>query len=136
LRGAEQDADGDGLANALEWLFGADPAASDASAFLPRIASVTLTADDHPAVEEGKTYLRLSARVRRHHPGATLVPQAAETLETLAAATADSVVPLPSQPDEEGDPDFELRAWFYPTPIEDIPSGRAFLRLKLVLDSN
>ena len=133
-RGADQDPDGDGLANALEWLFGADPAAADYAAVQPRVANVTISTEDYPAAEAGKTYLRLGARVRREHPGATLVPQAAETLDALGAATAESVVALPGQPDEAGDPAFELRSWFYPTPIEDLPGGRAFLRLKLVLE--
>ena len=129
---ATDDADGDGLANAFEWLLGGDPLASDSAARSPQVALRPLTAAEYPAAVEGRTYLTLSARVRRERPGATLVPEGAATLEGLglpAAATA--VTPL-GAPVADGD--FDLLTYVFTTPVEDSPTRAAFLRFRVVLE--
>lgn len=133
-RGATDDPDGDGLANALEWALGGDPLAADGPAVGPRLATGPLTSEQFTAAVAGKTYLLLEARVRRELPGAVLTAQAANSLETLPAAAPESATALPTQPDERGDPAYELRAWVHPTPLEDASGGRTFLRLKLIVE--
>ncbi|MES2923567.1 MAG: LamG-like jellyroll fold domain-containing protein, partial [Verrucomicrobiota bacterium] len=76
------DADGDGMVNAFEWLFGSNPLAAD-SAFLPQPLVRTLTAAEYPAAIAGKHYLTMTARVRKIHTGMTLVPQANNSLASL-----------------------------------------------------
>lgn len=133
-RAATDDPDSDGLANMLEWALGGDPLVADGATVGPRLVTGSLTTEQFPAAVAGKTYLRLEARVRRELPGAVLTAQAANSLEALPAAAPESATPLPSQPDERGDPAYELRAWVHPTPVEDAPGGRAFLRLKLTIE--
>ena len=126
------DPDGDGIANSIEWLLGANPLAPDPS-FLPQPAVRTLTAAEYPAAVAGKTYLTMSARVRKILPGMTLTPQANTSLELLdspaSAGFGASFVAA-----DLGE--FVQRTWIHTQAVEDTPDGRGFMRLKLVALSN
>ena len=128
---AADDADGDGLANAFEWLLGGDPLASDSAARLPQVARRALAVSEYPAAVEGRTYLTLTARVRRERAGVTLIPEGATTLDGLGLpAAAAAVVPL-GVPVAEGD--FDVLTYVFTTPVEDSPTRGAFMRLRAVL---
>ncbi len=129
---ATDDADGDGLANALEWVLGAEPLVSDSAARSPQVALRPLTAAEYPAAIEGRTYLTLSARVRRERPGATLVPEGAATLEGLGLPSAAAAVTPLGAPVADGD--FDLLTYVFTTPVEDSPTRSAFLRFRVVLE--
>ena len=124
--GQTQDPDGDGLANALEWLFGTDPLAADASA-QPTLGLRAVTTAEWPAAVEGELYLTLTATVRKNLVGATVFAQASTGLDTLDAA--ESSVPVTSfVVSDLGE--FEQRTWVYTQPVADV-GGRAFMRLKV-----
>ena len=129
--GADADPDGDGLPNAFEWLFDADPLAADAAAHGRQSVVRALGVAEYPAAEAGKTYLTLTARIRKNHTGMTLVPQAAADLDQIDAPAASAAVASFLVSDEG---DFETRTWLHTTPVEDSATGRAFLRLKLVAE--
>jgi autotransporter-associated beta strand protein len=126
--GFADDADHDGVANAMEWLLGSDPLSSDPSV-LPQASVRELDPAEFPAASADKTYLTLTAKVRKSHPGASLVPQATTSLELLDEPESTTQV-LSYWVADHGE--FEERIWIYPVAIEDSPSGRAFMRLKLV----
>ncbi len=122
------DADNDGIANVFEWLFGSDPLSGDPS-FLPQPLVRTVTAAEYPAGDPAKHYLTMTARVRKTHTGATLVPQAGSSLESLDAPASNGLVTSFPASDLG---DFEVRTWVHTTAIEDSPGGSAFMRLKVV----
>jgi len=123
--GPTQDADGDGMPNSIEWLLGANPLAPDLEN-LPQAALRTLTTAQYPGAVPGKTYLTMTARVRKNHEGHTLIPQANADLTQLdTPASAGNVTSFQAQDLGE----FEDRTWIF-TP--DTPDGRGFMRLKLV----
>lgn len=119
--GALDDPDGDGLANALEFLLGSDPLAAGSRARLrPELV---------PAAElgaaPGKSHLTLRVRVRRDAAAAPRV-RGAETLQGLAAPEALERVKQAGPPVAEGD--FERFTFWYELPIED--TDRGFMRLE------
>lgn len=124
------DADDDGMVNAFEWLFGADPLVSD-TGFLPQPLVRTLSAAEYPAADPAKHYLTITARVRKIHTGMTLVPQANSSLETLDTPDSAGFVASFLVSDLG---DFEQRTWIHTQAIEDTPGGRGFMRLKLVTE--
>lgn len=127
----DADADGDGLRNGLEWLLGCDPAAAtDSTARLPQLAKRTLATAEYAEAVEGRTYLTLTARLRRVRPGVTVIPEAANTLDALGTpASATAVVRLG---ETVVDGDFEVVTYLFTTPIEDSPTKTGFLRLRAV----
>lgn len=127
---ATSDADDDGMANAIEWLFGSNPLLSDPS-FLPQSTVRTLTTAEYPAAVAGKHYLTMTARVRKIHTGMTLIPQANNTLNSIDAAASAGLVSSFLISDLG---DFEQRTWVYTQAIEDSPNGLGFMRLKLAGD--
>lgn len=123
------DADGDGIANAFEWLFGSNPLVPDPGP-LPTGATRSPIPDEFPSAEPGKSYLTLEATIRKNITGMTLLGQASASLDTLdEAGSSDSVVSFP----REDLGDFERREWIYTVPLEDQPRG--FMRLKLIDES-
>ncbi len=119
------DVEPDGIANAFEWLLGSDPFVSDPT-FLPLGTTRTATGSEFPAAVSGKTYLSLTATIRKNISGMTLVPQAASSLELLGSPGSSSQVDSALLQDLGG---FEKREWFYTVPVEDAAAG--FMRLKL-----
>ena len=128
--GQTQDPDGDGLANALEWILDGDPSVSDAPARQPALALRAFTAAEWPAAIEGGRYLGLTATVRKNLVGATLVAQAAATLDTLDAPGSSTPI-FTFVVSDLGD--FEQRTWIYTIPVDDAAGARAFMRLKALL---
>ena len=128
----DADADGDGLRNGLEWLLGGTPATADAAAHLPQLAKRTLTTAEYPAAVEGRTYLTLTARLRRIHPGVTIIPEAAATLENLGSPASAAAVVRIGEPVADGD--FDLVIYVFTTPLEDTPSKSGFMRIRATLD--
>ncbi|MES2658987.1 MAG: LamG-like jellyroll fold domain-containing protein [Verrucomicrobiota bacterium] len=122
------DADGDGMVNSLEWLFGSNPLVPD-TAFLPQSSVRTVSNAEYPAAIAGKTYLTMTARVRKNHTGFTLVPQANSSLAALDTPASSGFVASVLVIDLG---DFEQRTWIHTQAIEDTPGGRGFMRLKLV----
>ena len=125
--GSTFDADGDGIVNAFEWLFGSDPLLADTSA-LPKSTVRTLTSVEYPAAVAGKNYLTMTATVRKIYSGMTLIPQANSSLEMLDTPESTGFVTSFLNTDLG---DFENRTWLYTQPIEDSQQGRGFMRLKL-----
>lgn len=128
----DADADNDGLHNGLEWLLGGNPAAADATARLPQIAKRTLTTAEYPAAIEGRTYLTLTTRLRRVHPGVTVIPEAATTLATLGNPESVAAAIRLGEPVADGD--FDVVTHLFTTPLEDSPTGTGFLRLRATLN--
>ena len=126
------DPDGDGLANALEWLLGGDPVISDAAAHHPQLALRALDPAEYPAAIAGRTYLTLTTRVLRSRPGATFIPEAATTVAGLTAPGAAAAAAPVGLPVADGA--FDLVTYVFTTPLEDTPTGTAFLRLRVVQD--
>ncbi len=124
------DADGDGMLNAFEWLFGSNPLASDTGS-LPQPLVRTLSAAEYPAAVAGKHYLTMTAKVRKVHMGMTLVPQANSSLASLDTPASAGLVASFLVSDLG---DFEQRTWIHTVPMEDSPDGQGFMRLKLVQD--
>jgi autotransporter-associated beta strand protein len=120
------DADGDGIANALEWLFGSNPLTSDSS-FLPQPSVRPVSTTEYPAAIAGKNYLTMTATVRKIHTGMNLIPQANGSLESLDAPESAGFVESFIVTDLG---DFEQRTWIYTQAIEN--GGRGFMRLKMV----
>lgn len=114
------------MVNAIEWLFGSNPLASDPS-FLPQPTVRTLSSVEFPAAIAGRTYLTMTARVRKIHTGFTLVPQANNTLAALDAPASTGLV-ASFLVNDLGD--FEQRTWIYTQAIED--AGHGFIHLKLI----
>ena len=125
--GQTQDPDGDGLANALEWLFDGDPSVSDAPARQPALTLRQFTTVEWPAAIEGKSYLSLTATVRKNLVGSSVLAQASTSLDTLDAVESSASI-FTFVVSDLGD--FEQRTWIYTQPIEDT-GGRAFMRLKI-----
>ncbi len=125
------DPDGDGLANAFEWLFEGNPLAADSASRRPGALARTVTTAEFPGAAADKTYLTMTARIRKNHPGLSLVPQAASALHLLDAAEAATPVTSFVVADEAG---FETRTWIYTTALQDSATGCGFMRLKLVAE--
>ncbi len=126
--GQSLDPDGDGLANAMEWILDGNPAVSD-SARQPSLALRAFGVAEWPGATEGKRYLSLTATVRKNLVGASLVAQASTSLDTLDAAESASPI-FTFVVSDSGD--FEQRTWIYTQPVDEI-GGRAFMRLKAIL---
>ncbi|GAA5117373.1 autotransporter-associated beta strand repeat-containing protein [Luteolibacter yonseiensis] len=123
--GPASDPDADGMVNSIEWLLGADPLGPDSS-LLPKSGIRTLTTAEYPAAAAGKTYLTLTARVRKSLPGHMLIPQANTDLEQLdTPASSGNVASFLVRDLGE----FEERTWIF---TQDVTGGRGFMRLKLV----
>lgn len=122
------DPDADGIANAIEWLLGSDPLHPDPE-FLPQATARTLSTTEFPAAIPGQRYLTMTARIRKSHPGMLLIPQAANSLETLNSTDASTQVTSFTVNDLG---DFEIRTWVHTQAISESPNGRAFMRLKLI----
>ena len=130
LSGPGADADRDGMANAFEWILGADPLNGD-PAFLPRVVVRPLTVSEYPAAAAGKSYLTLTARVRKLHPGISVVGETVPSLPWGATPDPAGITPSFAFPVSN---DFEDRTWFQPTAVEDSVGGRRFMRLRLTVD--
>ncbi len=126
--GADADPDADGIANAFEWLFDGDPLAPDPALQLQPVLR-TLSTAEFPGAEAGKHYLTLSARIRKNRSGMTLTPQAAASPDLFDNPLA--VISVTSFVTQDLG-DFEDRTWVCMQALEDSPTGRAFMRLKLV----
>jgi hypothetical protein len=124
--GPGDDADGDGLSNVLEWLFGTDPT-NGSSRVMP--AGRQLSAADVKR-QDGKSYLALRARIRKDRPGVTLIPEAAATPGGLGTPESAARVSLAGPPVDDGD--FEVFTWYHETPMED--AARGFMRLRVVYE--
>jgi len=125
------DPDSDGLANAFEWLFEGDPLTADSASRRPSALARNLTAAEFTGATAGKTYLTMTARIRKNHPGVSLVPQAAATLSLLDTAEASNPVASFLAADESL---FETRTWIYTTALQDTGTGSGFMRLKAVAE--
>jgi hypothetical protein len=123
--GPDADADGDGIPNAYEWLFGTDPldAASGAHPQASLVSAGVL------GFAEEETFLTLTARVRKERPGVTLIAEGAPALGMLGSTLADGLVAQAGSPIDDGD--FEILTWFYQHPVED--ADRGFMRLRVEL---
>lgn len=124
------DVDGDGLANGLEWLFGANPVTPDAGGRGPQTVLRALSAEEYPSAVAGRTYLTMSVRVRRDRPGVTLIPEAATTVEGLALPAAATAVTQLGAPVADGE--FDVVTYACTTTLEDGGTGRLFMRLRAV----
>jgi len=120
----EDDPDGDGLKNLLEYLTGSHPLLSG-SALVPAGQVQTGTQLGVPA-DPAKRYFSFTARVRKQRPGITLTPQAGVT---MADFSTDGVVQAGAPLGDITAPDFEFITWYYSVAIENSLSGRAFMRL-------
>lgn len=128
--GFDADADADGLANGLEWLFGGNPVGSGAGGNGTQHALRALTVEEYPAAVVGRTYLTMTVRVRRDRPAVTLIPEAATTVEGLAVpAAATAVVQIGAA---VADGEFDLVTYGCVTALEDGGTGRLFMRLRAV----
>ncbi len=119
------DPDGDGFINTVEWMLGSQPLGGSA----PVMPVSTVSGSTIPGADPTKTYLTLSARIRKVYSGVTVVPQANPDpllLDTPASAALVSSY----QASDLGE--FEDRVWYCTQPIEATPQGRAFMRLKFV----
>ena len=89
LRGPSDDADGDGISNALEYLLGLDSSAPDSgtSAFQHELR----TGESLGLEGDSNRYLTLEVRVRADISDASLAPQAAQVLAGLAEGSGDVV---------------------------------------------
>lgn len=123
---AEDDPDGDGVANLLEYLLGSNPLVAG-TAGLPQPV-VKTGAELGGSAEAGKHYLSMSCRVKKLRPGVGLVPEGAATLAGLALPTAASQMAQAGAP--VGDGDYEIITWYYTVAIEDGAAG--FVRLRVV----
>lgn len=122
--GAGSDPDADGLVNLLEFLLGTNPLGGDSGVALR--GGVATAAELGGATTPGKTYLTYSARVLKIRPGIAL---AAET----SASLTDFATSIPAVPVANPVPDgaYETIIWYHPVPLEDNPTGQAFLRLRV-----
>jgi hypothetical protein len=123
---AEDDPDGDGTKNLLEYLFGTGPLAAGTGA-LP-VATVKTAAELGGSTEAGKTYLTLSSRVKKVRPGVTLIPEGSATLEGLALPAAAAQMVQAGLPVADGD--YETITWHYTVALED--GAKGFVRLRAV----
>lgn len=119
------DLDGDGLANAFEWLLGGDPHAPDPQR-LPTGHLRQPGANEFPGADPVKHYLSLRATLRKDTSGMNLIPQAAPTLEQLAASASSANITSRLLNDLG---DFEEREWTHTIPVGAAATG--FIRLKL-----
>jgi hypothetical protein len=122
----DEDADGDGLANVIEWLFGSDP--------LDGASGATPPAESFEAAEiglaDGKTYLGFRARVLKNRPGVTLIPEAAATPADFGTPAAAASAVQAGPPVDDGD--FEIFTWHHGVAIEDAETG--FMRLRVMYE--
>lgn len=118
------DADGDGLANVIEWLFGSDPLDGSSGEVPPAefLEAAEIGLDD------GKTYLGFRARIRKERPGVTLVPEAAASPSDFGTPESAANVLQVGEPVDDGD--FEIFTWYYGVAMDD--AVRGFLRLRVV----
>lgn len=126
--GFTDDPDGDGLANGLEWLLGGSPLVPDSHGALPQPVLRQLTLDDHASVTPGRRYLTLRVSAPKERFGATLIPEGATSLQILATPGGPS--PLTAYGPVLTNGELEVRTYFFPTAIEDSPTGRVFVRLR------
>ncbi|MEK7951422.1 LamG-like jellyroll fold domain-containing protein [Luteolibacter sp. Y139] len=122
--GAEVDADGDGLSNAIEWLQGSNPLAGG-SGQMPQASRLSAAA---VGLAGSKSYLGFSMRIRKDRPGVTLIPEGAATLAELGTPAAAANVSQAGAPVDDGD--FEVFTWYYEVPIDDAAKG--FVRLRVL----
>ncbi len=120
----ETDADGDGLANVIEWLLGTDPLDGASGGAPP----AELFGAEAIGLDDGKTYLGFRARLRKDRPGATLTPEAAATPADFGTPESAARVRQAGPPVDDGE--FEIFTWYYEVAIEDAPS--AFMRLRVL----
>ncbi len=123
---AEDDPDGDGVVNLLEYLTGGNPLAAGVQG-LPA-AIVKTGAELGGSNVAGKHYLCLSARVKKVRPGVSLIPEGAPTLDGLALPTAATQMTQAGTPVPDGE--YETITWYYNVAIEDDAKG--FVRLRVV----
>lgn len=121
------DADKDGMANVLEWLFGTEPVGStSASPAWPKVSLKSVSGSEFPGADSSERYLTLTATVRKSIPGWTLVAQAADSPTSLNdPGSSNDIVSI--QLNDLGD--FEERAWIHTIPAGDATS--CFMRIKL-----
>jgi hypothetical protein len=119
------DPESDSLVNAWEYLVGSDPLVSSTGVYpqstVKSAAEIGLPGD--------KAYLTLQVRVRSRRLGTTIVPLAATTLAGLADADAVNHALQAGAPVPDGD--YEIITYYHDVPIEDSPSGRGFIRLRI-----
>lgn len=121
------DPDADGYANLAEWMLGTHPLEPGAPEITTSIAPGTTIQGADPS----KSYLTLTARIRKNPVGVTIIPQAHSSLELLHTPAA---LGLTSSKHTADLGDFELRTWHLIQAIEDFPHPQVFMRLKFVLD--
>jgi hypothetical protein len=113
------------MENIVEWLFGTNPLGQNAAA----TTGENRSGADIPGADPSKHYLTLTARIRKSYSGAIVVPQVSTSLELLGAQASQGAVNSFSAEDLG---EFENRVWWFAQPIEDAPTARAFMRLKVI----
>ncbi len=126
--GGGVDADGDGVANAFEWIFGSNPLVQDPSC-LPQPVVRAVTVAEYPSAVVGQSYLTMTATIRKNHAGMTLVAQANSRLDALDSVTSEALVSSILVQDLG---EFEKRTWIYTKSIQSSEGGHGFMRLKLI----
>lgn len=119
------DADGDGFANVLEWIFGTDPLESGSSPAL-KAEVRAFDAGTFSGADPARRYLTLTAVVRKEFPGMILAAQAAALLDQLDLPGSSANIVSRSLEDHG---EFETRQWILTIPVESTPTG--FMRLKV-----
>jgi hypothetical protein len=130
----DADGDADGMPLLLEFVLGADPTASDVPGDYTSLGSSsgsTLhTLDAGLGLDEAKTYVTFTARVRRDRGDVTVVPQACTDLDFNAQSPTASVQQVGSP---VADGDFDTITYVATPALEDISGSNptVFFRLQV-----